>query len=936
MSFLEYMVSHLQYFDGAQMFGLFRVILWGLVWLISSLCSAAEGIYNHIFSLVGVIYNDNVVRFLQGWMGFIWIPISISVLYLGYSLIMGDAVEGNMRAKTFARNVCLFILIVVGVPYLFIGHADTDSASLFVNSNVTSYTPANNISNNSGLLEFFTDDSGQGIINGVSSMARGSSDNTTKTQALIAGNMIDLKTVYMDTLHLHKNGTNVATTSWMDYLESGQIRKNQFYKRGTTTIVNGSGILDTDITEKISVENLKKEDFGDGDEGDNFHISDVLVDSYEYGAFYSNNNSYFDSTTFRDVLTDHGYDLDDLSPQFVSSLFSNMPTTEPDKTVVKQWLFSTKHNAITRMNNSDGKVVGVAYSNDGKTDLYFDFINPYPFRYRVEWGALFVELFAAGIVLFLTSYKIARIIYEITVNQFLVLFFGAADLSSGQRTKEILKSLFGLILSLFFAVVMVEFYFIIAEAVNHINFIENDGSNSNNWIRALVQLFVAMAAVKGPGVLERVLGIEGGLSGAWRDVGTATRPMRNTAKKAASATAKGLAVGALAGSYYGASKLKGAAKYRDANKNGNQRRVTKSPFSFDKSRSETAGIDGQFSAISKRKKVRNDDSLAYGVNKGKKAANAQFTAQSNDIASKVKKGDNKSSLRENELIANRYRGNIQNAALAEQARARASGSALTDKDALIKAYENHGFSSEQAKSLAHRDISSGGYGEKKEKFDNSISAQAKQRYEANPTEYHNMSEVYRTSAAEHYKALGFDESTANSLATETANRVLVDDMQSVVRENAQAALSRATAEELSSYVDKQGNPLPREEIERQFRSNSATELLSDSSSVNYTGDISDAVNQMLEQGGLREGIQRGRIVNNIQRERAEVNTRAAALGREELGSGTRAAATMTVGYFGERMIETLHDSGYKVGSKKKERRIRNKTIKQGYKAKKKR
>ena len=151
--------------------------------MISSLCSAAEGIYNHIFSLVGVIYNDNVVRFLQGWMGFIWIPIAISVLYLGYSLIMGDAAEGNMRAKTFARNVCLFILIVVGVPYLFIGHADTDSASLFVNSNVTSYTPESSVSSNSGILEFFSDDSGQGIINGVSSMARGSSDNTTKTQS---------------------------------------------------------------------------------------------------------------------------------------------------------------------------------------------------------------------------------------------------------------------------------------------------------------------------------------------------------------------------------------------------------------------------------------------------------------------------------------------------------------------------------------------------------------------------------------------------------------------------------------------------------------------------------------------------------------------------------------------------------------------------------
>lgn len=215
--------------------------------------------------------------------------------------------------------------------------------------------------------------------------------------------------------------------------------------------------------------------------------------------------------------------------------------------------------------------------------------------------------------------------------------------------------------------------------------------------------------------------------------------------------------------------------------------------------------------------------------------------------------------------------------------------------------------SSQAESLAHRDVSSGGYSEKKEKFDNSISAQAKQRYEANPTEYKNMSEAYRASASEHYKALGFDDATANNLAKETANRVLVDDMQSVVRQNAQSALSRATAAELSSYVDKSGAPLPREEIERQYLTNSATELLSSSSSVGYTGNIDDAVSQMLSQGTLREGVQRGRIANNIQRERAEVNTRAAALGGEQLGPGAKAVATMTVGYFGERMMETLHD-----------------------------
>lgn len=85
--------------------------------------------------------------------------------------------------------------------------------------------------------------------------------------------------------------------------------------------------------------------------------------------------------------------------------------------------------------------------------------------------------------------------------------------------------------------------------------------------------------------------------------------------------------------------------------------------------------------------------------------------------------------------------------------------------------------------------------------------------------------------------------TSFSLAGETANRVLVDDMQTVVRENAQSALSRATTAELNAYVDKRGNPLPREEIERQYLTNAATEELSVSSSVGYTGSINDAVNQ---------------------------------------------------------------------------------------------
>lgn len=974
MTFLEYMVSHMEYSDITTGFGLGRVILWGLVQLLAALCNAVENLYNHIFSLISVVYSEGVIKFLQGWMQFLWIPIGLSVIYLGYNLIMGDATQGSVRIKTFARNLCILVLVIFGLPYLFVGHGSTSQASLFVNSTVTSYQPlssADQLTSDSGLLDFFAVNKGQGLINGVDYLAHGSTKSkSTKTSSIIASNLIDLKTVYTDTLYYVKNNNGSVITTYpkgfTDAMEKhNYIRKNQFYRRGTNATVRGSGILDINIWEKINSKELDEESFGD-EGGDDFHISDVLVSNHEFGYFPTSTDSVFDSTSINNAIEDNGADPDSLSSTILNQLFSslNKPkeigNSKPHEAKVKDWLFGIYHRSITRYYGSENIVTGVVYSNDGATAKYFDFINPYVWRYKFEWGALFIELVAAAIVLLLTSYKIARIIYELTLSQFLAIFFGAADLSSGQKIKEVIRYIFSLVVSLFFAVVMVEFYFIISEAVNNLEFVENDGGNTNNWIRAIVQLFVAIAAVKGPAVLEKILGVEGGLSGAWRDVGTATRPMRQAAKGVAKGTAKlaakgtqALAQGAIYGGYMMHQRHRGNSARTRETANGNQSKVGSSLI--DTSRAQTPGQEGQFTAIRNDSVRANRASEGAGTSaaNGRTAANESMARQSRDIANQTQ------GKWSPDVIQEKYGENIRNAALAEKA----ADSDLSDHDAVKNAYMNHGMSETDAERAATHDISTGAFAQTQERFENSISAQANENYNAHPSSYNNINEAYQEAAENHYQALGFDKETATEMATPMATQVLADDKQEEIRSLAQSYMGptpvdKSEIEALAGKSDvtestsrnntrvltddSNGNVYREDEhgnwtrtqrmTEEEAIGRAAREVLdtgpipADNSEVHCTKntDYNAVAQHIHSQGSLKEGITSGRIANNIEREHAQTNTRSESL-NENMNPALQAAMLMSGNYFKYRSMQEIGNVGYSSGRRSRDRKIEKRT-----------
>lgn len=882
MSFLEFMVSSTEYQNLNSLFGLGRVILWLIIQIMVMVCNLVEGIYNHIFSLFNVVYSDSVVNFIQSWIGFLWIPIAISIIILGYNLIMGDESEGKVKIKTFGRNICLLALIIFGLPYLFIGHAGGNSSAVFIDKNTSGYSSSGNItSGNPGLIDFFTNDNGNGIITGVSELSGMSQSGASHTYGLVIQNIYDLKHIYKQA---EQNTDNINSKTWSSlYIDGEKITKNtyQYISNGKVVNKKGDSILNVNVCEIIDYDDVGN--IGDGD----LTVVDVMADGYDYGIFFKDDNS-------KDDI--HEYLVGDTAD--TEGLTSNS-NYKPSEVKARDWLFKSIHNEVIRQYDDDENVKQVFYSSEGKTQsgVIFGLGSTFPFRYRVEWGTMFIQLIATTIILLLTSYKIARIIYEITVNQFLALFFGAADLSNGQRVREILKSIVSLLLSLLFAVVLVEFYFIVSSAVNTITF--SSDFSANNWMRALVNLFVAMAAVKGPSVLEKVLGVEGGLSGAWRDMASVnrmTKPARNAAKTAV----KGAAIMGAAGGYFAYKRHQGKSDERTRHKNGNQRKIG---GPRDKSRTEVAGNESQFSAARRSgSNLGRSPEEQMKTASGNNAANAEMARQSRDISGEI---NNKNA---NEA-ANKYRSNIQNAAMAEQANARLNGDEISDREALQRAYENSGFDAEQSESLASRDVAEGSYSDKKEKFENSISAKAQQKLSDSPLDYQNQMEAYNEAATDHYKALGFDDATAQSMAEETAGKVLVDDKQGEIRTRASEMMRT--------------NP----DLSETDAINTASQEVLNSRSVGYTGSTLDAGTQIISQGTLKEGVKSGRIANNVIREKAETNTRSSSL-RNDMNPAAKAAATMVGGYFVERAAETLHQTGTAVGSSSYSRKNAKRTERQ--------
>lgn len=190
---------------------------------------------------------------------------------------------------------------------------------------------------------------------------------------------------------------------------------------------------------------------------------------------------------------------------------------------------------------ADGDVARKNY--DGLTSANIG--NQFFYRYSFDFWSCLLQLLSLSLLFLALCYKNARIAYELVVSRLLAFLF-AADIGGGEKLKNTLLFVRDTYLTMCVCVLSVKLYEIMVGLVTSFG-ITGIG-------KGIVCLLIAYAVIDGPNLVERILGMDAGLSSsvgramaifgagkaagrtAARLGGKAMRGVKNTAMAAATGT----------------------------------------------------------------------------------------------------------------------------------------------------------------------------------------------------------------------------------------------------------------------------------------------------------------------------------------------------------------------------------------------------------------
>ena len=203
---------------------------------------------------------------------------------------------------------------------------------------------------------------------------------------------------------------------------------------------------------------------------------------------------------------------------------------------------------------------------------WMTFWKEYYYRFSINFLIIIVSLGVIGATLVFTCFKLGTLIFELGYNKLLAIVVAPADISNGQRTKQIIQNILSIFVVTFLIAVLLKFYVLFIGMVTNIKGIES------------VVLLVAgsFAVIEGPSIVEKLFGIDAGLHSGFNTMAGAyltgkaitggASKFGNTVKSLASSGGKtvGSVVGASAGMASGLSnnnKKSGSnSMYSDMNK----------------------------------------------------------------------------------------------------------------------------------------------------------------------------------------------------------------------------------------------------------------------------------------------------------------------------------------------------------------------------------
>lgn len=193
-------------------------------------------------------------------------------------------------------------------------------------------------------------------------------------------------------------------------------------------------------------------------------------------------------------------------------------------------------NYKTDIPTADGKVKSmVSECYDGV--VWTDLLNTYYYRYEIDWLESFLEIISIAIIYLFFSYKVVRTLYEVVFSEILAMLY-SPNLTNGQKTIKILDGIKDSYIIIMLSLVSVRLYMIATEYIS--------GKNWNGFTKGMFLLFIAFAVIDGPNLVQRITGLDAGLSDGMQKVMSAyyAGGMMAGAERGAGHIASGVAKGA--------------------------------------------------------------------------------------------------------------------------------------------------------------------------------------------------------------------------------------------------------------------------------------------------------------------------------------------------------------------------------------------------------
>lgn len=199
---------------------------------------------------------------------------------------------------------------------------------------------------------------------------------------------------------------------------------------------------------------------------------------------------YLDSQNFKNKTSKNNIPVDNITS---SSIDINEEIDSGE--VENKDVFSSKLST-----DSSGNI-----SKQELDSIFFGLFSENYYRFNFKFWTPFITLLCTAFTLLISSIKIARIIFELGFVKLFGILNAFADITTGQKTKEIIRCIVSNFVVLFIISVLLKMYLMFSSWT----------SQSSSATQLVLLIGGSLAVIDGPNIIERVLGIDAGIKSGW-------------------------------------------------------------------------------------------------------------------------------------------------------------------------------------------------------------------------------------------------------------------------------------------------------------------------------------------------------------------------------------------------------------------------------------